>query len=520
MPLHADAVSAFDAALERAGTHSELERLRALLTEARAHLDEPMRVAIVGHIKAGKSTMLNALLGEELAPTGTEELTFNVNWLRYGREPGMRVHFKDGRDPEERTLTELEDLTGRREEARELLASIRYVELRHPNEILRTFDLIDTPGLKSFFSEDSQNTLSFLGLTEEDVEAATREESSQADALVCLFTRGLAGADQSVVADFQGPLLGEATPVSALGVLTKVDAYWPDHDPLEEGRKVARGIEAEPEADRVFYAVLPVCGLVAFGSQTLTGDELDALDALARMEPDLLKKRLRYAERFATSDYEDVPVPAELRWRLVVQRLGQWGIWLAAELLRDGASEQQLRDELWRRSGVAELRDLVVSHFGRRSLLIKAQTGLRKGLAEARHARQGQNGDVAAAAYAVGGELEQLELGQPAFGEFALLRRYYQERETLGLRDGEGEELLAITGEHGTSIGPRLGLGERATASEMVRATEERLAYWQDRHDEFGADTKTMATARVMTSAYQRILYHAREARRQLELDP
>ena len=39
-------------------------RLQAVLDR----LDEPLRVAIAGKVKAGKSTLLNALVGEELAP--------------------------------------------------------------------------------------------------------------------------------------------------------------------------------------------------------------------------------------------------------------------------------------------------------------------------------------------------------------------------------------------------------------------------------------------------------------------
>ena len=35
-------------------------------------LDEPLRVAIAGKVKAGKSTLLNALVGQELAPTDSE----------------------------------------------------------------------------------------------------------------------------------------------------------------------------------------------------------------------------------------------------------------------------------------------------------------------------------------------------------------------------------------------------------------------------------------------------------------
>ena len=39
------------------------------LHAAATRLDEPLRVAIAGRIKAGKSTLLNALIGQELAAT-------------------------------------------------------------------------------------------------------------------------------------------------------------------------------------------------------------------------------------------------------------------------------------------------------------------------------------------------------------------------------------------------------------------------------------------------------------------
>jgi hypothetical protein len=517
-------VGAVEAALDCTAAFDGLESLRSVLLETRAHLDEPMRVAIVGHIKAGKSTMLNALLGDEIAPTGTEELTFNVNWIRYGAEPTLRVHYKDGREPEQRTLAELEALTSRREENREMLLGIRYVELLQPIDLLRTFDLIDTPGLKSFFGQDSLNTIRFLGLTVDEIEDSTRAESAQADALLCLFTRSLAGSDQSIVRDFQGPLLSNATPINAIGVLTKADSYWdtsqPEQDPLAEGARVARIIEQEPEADRVFYSIVPVSGLLAFGSQTLTGRQLDVLEALSAVPETALMKYLKYAERFATSDSKDMPVPAEERAELLTRRLGQYGIWLAVRLLREGAGEEELRRELFRRSGVEALRDLVVSHFGHRALLIKTETGLRKGLDSARRARRDVDGEAERAAARAGGALEELEVSEPAFQEFALLRRYYRDRDSLALRDGESEELLRITGEHGTAIAPRLGLAADAPPGELVDEAKRRLAYWTERRDGFGASGDEMATARVMAVAYQRILFHAREARRHLELDP
>jgi ATPase subunit of ABC transporter with duplicated ATPase domains len=48
-----------------AGVPPAAARLQAVIDR----LDEPLRVAIAGKVKAGKSTLLNALVGEELAPT-------------------------------------------------------------------------------------------------------------------------------------------------------------------------------------------------------------------------------------------------------------------------------------------------------------------------------------------------------------------------------------------------------------------------------------------------------------------
>ena len=54
------------------------------LEQVAGRLAEPLRVAIVGRVKAGKSTLLNALVGEELAPTDAGECTKIVTWYRQG----------------------------------------------------------------------------------------------------------------------------------------------------------------------------------------------------------------------------------------------------------------------------------------------------------------------------------------------------------------------------------------------------------------------------------------------------
>src|SRR3982750_4786633 len=54
------------------------------LIQIRGRLGEPLRVAIAGRLKAGKSTLVNALIGRRVAPTAVGECTRVVTRFRYG----------------------------------------------------------------------------------------------------------------------------------------------------------------------------------------------------------------------------------------------------------------------------------------------------------------------------------------------------------------------------------------------------------------------------------------------------
>lgn len=56
------------------------------------------RLAVLGQFKRGKSTLLNALLGEALLPAGILPLTAVPTMLRPGPERLIRIVFTDGRE--------------------------------------------------------------------------------------------------------------------------------------------------------------------------------------------------------------------------------------------------------------------------------------------------------------------------------------------------------------------------------------------------------------------------------------
>jgi GTPase SAR1 family protein len=72
--------------------YADMPAAAARLRAQRDRLDEPLRVGLVGRVKAGKSTLLNALVGERLAPTDAGECTRVVTWYRNGPIPRVVLH--------------------------------------------------------------------------------------------------------------------------------------------------------------------------------------------------------------------------------------------------------------------------------------------------------------------------------------------------------------------------------------------------------------------------------------------
>jgi hypothetical protein len=204
----------FTQARSALGNFSGLQWAREAFDVAEQRLGEPMRVALVGRISSGKSTLANALLGARVAATGAQELTFNVSWMYHALEPELTVHFKDGRPPQRRDPAELAGLTARDATHRQFLAAIDYLRLGLPNPGLTGYDMIDTPGLDSVFGVDSENTLRLLGRTGQQVRESTVQHTSSADAVVLVFCRG--GQRRRRTARRLPGLVGAATPITAM----------------------------------------------------------------------------------------------------------------------------------------------------------------------------------------------------------------------------------------------------------------------------------------------------------------
>ncbi|QFR00998.1 hypothetical protein F9278_37870 [Streptomyces phaeolivaceus] len=517
------------------------ERLHAVVNAARARMGQPMRVAVAGQIKRGKSTLVNALLGEEVSDTGQLELTFNVCEFHHSAHPRLTVHFKDGRTPEEWPPDALSRLTVRSRDGLGLLRAVRKVEVGRPSPLLRRFRVVDTPGLGSVHGTDAENTLAFLGIDDpaerteaarvlaelgqdaRSVHAESAAEMDRADAVVFVFSRGLGRADQQAVDSFAGSYGEVVSPLKAFGVLSRSDQYWPPvgetgrdgmplepagyltYDPMATARRIAESYGERPLVRRVFRTIVPVAGLLGVGAQCLPGDGFGPLADLAEVEPRLLAERMEDVHLFCVRDHPDLPVPAEVRASLV-GRLGAWGVFLACGYLREGLAEAEVRRRLLEHSGVTELRGLVLRHFGNRSALIKLDHGQREiadEVARLRATAQRAGRRPPRVADRVAGLLESARISDPGPSELAALGAHYRGR--LNLTAPEEAQLLAVTGERGPGCAARLGLPPDTPVDVLLSTARARAAHWAARAGDPLLDRPTLTVARVVLRSYERV---------------
>ncbi len=143
-------------------------RIAGLSAERR----RPLRLAIVGEFNAGKSTFINALVGQEIAPMGVLPTTATLHHLRYAPDPIARILFRPGAEPPER-IASVADLRAALKSID--AAEIRRVEILLPIASLTRVEILDTPG---FNAPDVRHT------------DAARRAFEEADAAIWLLDAG------------------------------------------------------------------------------------------------------------------------------------------------------------------------------------------------------------------------------------------------------------------------------------------------------------------------------------------
>lgn len=455
-----------------------------LLDDVVARLHEPLRVAVAGKVKAGKSTLVNALVGDELAPTDEGECTRIVTWYRHGITYRVRLTPRSGpprQVPFTRDAGAIEVNLGSY-----AADEIDNLTVEWPVPALSRMTLIDTPGIGSLSTETSARSLAFL--TPDD------EQTTPSDAVVYLV-RHLHATDVAFLHAFHEEEYAQPSPVNCVAVLSRADEVAAGRlDGMESATRIARRYSADPRLRRLVQTVVPVAGLLAQAGTNLRELEFRRLRMLAEADADEVELLLLSADRFMSSS--DVVALAPNERRLLLERFGVFGVRLAVDLLRNGdrrgvpvQTASQLAGELVNRSGIDTLRSVLLTQFSERRDTLKARSALlavQRLLAVAPTTRSPE----------LSARLEQVWSGAHEFAELRLLNSLRLGE--IEVRPEDVAEIERLLGATGGGIATRLGLPEDVPGGELRRVLFATLGRWRQRAESPVSSLTLSAASRVL----------------------
>lgn len=142
----------------RRGNEANAERLAELAEKLET---QTFNLVVFGEFKRGKTTFINALIGDDLLPSAVVPLTSVVTLLHYAPALHISVEFLDGR-VREVSRAELPEYVTERGNP-ENVKGVKLVSVGVPRELLRNgLQLVDTPGVGSVYDHNTETAREFL----------------------------------------------------------------------------------------------------------------------------------------------------------------------------------------------------------------------------------------------------------------------------------------------------------------------------------------------------------------------
>ncbi len=321
---------------------------------------QPFNLAVVGRMKAGKSTLINGLIGRPLAISDVEEATATLNRICHGeksQEDEFLVHWKDG-SSESRPLEDLSQWTGKSPEVLDRIGRTNFLRLFANIPKLAEVQIIDTPGTGSAV-EEHEIAQDFLN---PEMISRSIEEGGKADAILYVIPPVGREQDEETLQAFSGSRLPNSGPYNSLAILHKWDGLEVD-DPRSRARE--KGQRLLQQLQGMVADVIPVSGPLALTARSAPDAFFEKLLKAIAVEEKDLRRMLRMAER-----WDSDPLRAEIRsshpmpwasFRLLVRLLNRAG----------ATTPETARQICLEESGIVELENALQERFFSRQAILK-----------------------------------------------------------------------------------------------------------------------------------------------------
>ncbi|MCK8827055.1 dynamin family protein [Natroniella acetigena] len=138
-----------------------INKYKEQITVLKDKLKAPMNVVVMGEVKAGKSTLLNAIIGDEVCPVDVLEATATITDIHYSPKEKAAI-YKGGELEEVGMIDEINQILIDHQGEEEFFEEDILSSIGIPMESLNEFHLVDTPGLSTITESNVAKTKNFI----------------------------------------------------------------------------------------------------------------------------------------------------------------------------------------------------------------------------------------------------------------------------------------------------------------------------------------------------------------------
>jgi len=164
-------------------------------------LTSPLKILVLGEVKAGKSSLINAILSQNVTPEGIGETTAMIIEITHGENEQAKIFYKD-LSSEKLSLSEWRGKADEIQKNPEDYLRVEKVELQLNNKMCQLFKLVDSPGILTWNEDNVETTKNYLDwcdvvlwvlngnyLGQSDVIDEIEQTQSSGKPIVCVVNR-------------------------------------------------------------------------------------------------------------------------------------------------------------------------------------------------------------------------------------------------------------------------------------------------------------------------------------------
>lgn len=459
-----------------------LAEIYEMCIEKSRDIEKPLRIAVIGDVSAGKSTLLNAFLKGRYVSTGSLATTYYVNYMRYveqsevGEE--LKIYMKDGSVVYKPLsfLTLLSDQNN--EECAELRKKgIAWFEVFVNNEALRNYDLIDTAGLDSATGKDSQNTLDLVN-----------DDYRRPDVIVYLVVKEYKEEHLNFIKEIHCKIrdkenLGGLNTISAFAQCDRL-VYGMGGNYMDIANRIVKtNMQKYPDFRFHISKVFPVSAVYAQGAYMITESSFAILKKIALSSVPLKKiKSLERFRKYALDDFDSQEQMEQFVSTLEFPTVQYSVLQISNNPQLD---IEELRKMLLEYSNVSFLKDYIQETYGKSSKRFKVNnllTSLKKTVLKLRLQAFGeQRRQIQKILTVIESFEKEFEKG---FTSFVIRKDFFEGKKYFN--DGMTENVYYLDKDQWGKAMEALDLIDKNIFSEIeVRNAKKMCGYWQKLWEDF-----------------------------------